>query len=156
YLLPTLSRNGANFFRTWSCPWNLPLEWKRSGNPKRYKNSDQYFNPGGIKRMEELLHLVDSLGLYIMLTLDMNSGNWANNPYNIANGGPVKTWAEFFSSVSAMDKYKNKLRYVVARWGYSTHIAAWEFFNEIDNGVFTRNDSIVIPHSAVTHWHDEM
>jgi hypothetical protein len=156
YLLPTLSKNGANFFRTWSCPWNLPLEWKKSGNPKRYHNSDQYFNPDGVKRMEELLHLTDSLGLYFMLTLDMNSGNWSNNPYNVINGGPVKTWAAFFTSTEAMDKYKNKLRYLIARFGYSTHIAAWEFFNEIDNGVFNKADSILIPHIAVTNWHDEM
>jgi hypothetical protein len=156
YLLPTLSRNGANFFRTWSCPWNLPLEWKKPGNSRRYSATDQYFNPSGIRRMDELLQLVDSLGLYFMLTLDMNSGNWSNNPYNQLNGGPVSSWADFFVSTRAMEKYKNKLRYVVARWGYSTNIAAWEFFNEIDNGVFNRSDSVLIPHSAVTQWHDEM
>jgi hypothetical protein len=155
-LLPTLSKNGANFFRTWMCPWNLPLEWKISGNPKRYANTTEYFNPGGIKRMEELLYLVDSLHLYMMLTLDMNSPNWRTSPYNAANGGPVKTWAEFFTSQAAMDKYKNKLRYVVARWGYSTNIAAFEFFNEIDNGVFTKQDSIIIPHANITNWHQEM
>lgn len=156
YLLPTLSKNGANFFRTWMCPWNLPLEWRVTTNPKRYSNTTEYFNPGGIKRMEELLKLTDSLHLYFMLTLDMNSGFWRNNPYNAANGGPVKTWPEFFTSAAAMDKYKNKLRYIIARWGYSTNIAAFEFFNEIDNGVFTKNDSIVIPHSSITNWHEEM
>lgn len=51
---------------------------------------------------------------------------------------------------------RNKLRYVVARWGYSTNIAAWEFFNEIDNAVFTQQDSLLIPHDAVTLWHGEM
>ena len=156
YLLPTLSENGANFFRTWMCPWNLPLEWKISGNLKRYANTIEYFNPGAVKRMDELVHLADSLKLYMMLTLDMNSGNWQNSPYNQLNGGPVKTWPEFFSSQAAMDKYKNKLRYLVGRWGYSTNIAAWEFFNEIDNGVFTKGDSIIIPHINVTNWHDEM
>jgi len=29
---------------------------------------------------------------------------------------------------------KNLLRYAVARWGYSTHVAAWEYFNEMDPG----------------------
>jgi len=29
---------------------------------------------------------------------------------------------------------RNLLRYAVARWGYSTHVAAWEYFNEIDPG----------------------
>jgi hypothetical protein len=156
YLLPTLSKNGANYFRTWMCPWNLPLETQKVGSTKRYVNATEYFHPGGIKRMEELVHLIDSLGLYLMLTLDMNSGNWHNSPYNIENGGPAKTYTEFFSLPASMEKYKNKLRYVVARWGYSTNIGAWEFFNEIDNGVFTRSDSILIPHAYVTHWHREM
>jgi hypothetical protein len=138
------------------CPWNLPLETQKVNSTKRYKDTEAYFHPGGIQRMEELLHLIDSLGLYVMLTLDMNSGNWRNSPYNVANGGPAKTYTEFFSLPEAMEKYKNKLRYVVARWGYSTNIGAWEFFNEIDNGVFTRQDSILIPHVYVTQWHQEM
>ena len=156
YILPTLSKNGANFFRTWMCPWNLPLEWKNSGNLKRYANTDEYFNPDGVKRMDELVHLTDSLGLYFMLTLDMNKGDWNRSSYNQINGGPVKTWPEFFSSPAAMQKYKDKLRYLVARWGYSTSIAAWEFFNEIDNGVFGKEDTILIPLSSVTQWHNEM
>ena len=29
------------------------------------------------------------------------------------------------------------MRYAIARWGYSTHIAAWEYFNEINPGLPT-------------------
>jgi hypothetical protein len=139
-LLPPLAKNGANFFRTWMCPWNLPLDYQRVSNPKRYSNTTEYYNPSGIKRMEELLHMCDSLHLYVMLTLDMNSGKKS----------------DWFTGQASMDKYKNKLRYLVARWGYSTNIAAWEFFNEIDNGVFTKGDSVLVPHAYVTNWHDEM
>jgi uncharacterized protein DUF5060 len=32
---------------------------------------------------------------------------------------------------------KNFLRYVVARWGYSTHVGAWEYFNEMNPGAPT-------------------
>jgi len=32
---------------------------------------------------------------------------------------------------------KNFMRYAVARWGYSTSVAAWEYFNEIDPGLPT-------------------
>ena len=32
---------------------------------------------------------------------------------------------------------KNLLRYAVARWGYSTSVAAWEYFNEINPGLPT-------------------
>jgi hypothetical protein len=143
------------------CYWNMPLEWQKVGATKRYSNSDQYFNPGAIKRMDELVHLTDSLGLYFMLTLDwhghlMEKGGWKNSPYNVINGGPAKTPTDFFALRSARDKYKNKLRYVVARWGYSTSIAAFEFFNEIDNAAFNSADSVIIPHNLITQWHDEM
>jgi hypothetical protein len=161
YLLPTLSRNGANFFRTWICYWNLPLEWQKVSSTKRYVNSPEYFNPGAIRRMDQLMQLTDSLGLYCMLTLDwhghlMEAGGWRNSPYNRLNGGPAATPTEFFTLPAAQQKYKDKLRYVVARWGYSTSIAAWEFFNEVDNAVFTQQDSLLIPHAAVTLWHAEM
>jgi hypothetical protein len=111
--------------------------------------------------MDELVNLTDSLGLYFMLTLDwhghfMENGGWKNSPYNAANGGPAKTPAEFFSLQKAKEKYKNKLRYVIARWGYSTSIAAFEFFNEVDNAAFSKEDSILIPHQYITQWHDDM
>jgi hypothetical protein len=37
----------------------------------------------------------------------------------------------------AISQAKNLARYVAARWGYSTQIAAWEYFNEIDPGLPT-------------------
>ncbi|MDF7814199.1 DUF5060 domain-containing protein [Hymenobacter sp. YC55] len=161
YLLPTLARNGANFFRTWMCYWNLPLEWPKVSATKRYANSTEYFHPGAIKRMDELVQLTDSLGLYFMLTFDwhghlMEQGGWQNSAYNQRNGGPARTPTEFFTLPAAREKYKNKLRYIVARWGYSANIAAWEFFNEVDNAAFTQQDSVLIPHDAITLWHGEM
>ena len=161
YLLPRLAACGGNFFRTWMCSWNLPLEWKHVGPTRRYSNSSAYFNPGGIIRMDQLVELCDSLGLYFMLTIEPHGdlipdGDWRINNYNSANGGPAATPTAFFTSLAARRQYKNKLRYLIARWGYSTSIAAWEFFNEIDNAAFTRQDSVRIPHDVVTQWHMEM
>lgn len=161
HLLPTLSQNGANFFRTWMCYWNMPLEWQKVRSTKRYSNTGEYFNPGALSKMDHLVNLSDSLGLYFMLTLDwhghlMENGGWKDSPYNKVNGGPAGTPTEFFSLPASKEKYKNKLRYVIARWGYSTTIAAIEFFNEVDNAVFTQQDSILIPHQYVTQWHDDM
>ncbi len=34
----------------------------------------------------------------------------------------------------AVEDAKRLLRYVVARWGYSTSVASWEYFNEMDPG----------------------
>mgnify|MGYP005845669031 CR=1 FL=1 len=37
----------------------------------------------------------------------------------------------------AIRQAKKTLRYAVARWGYSTHVAAWEYFNEMNPGLPT-------------------
>lgn len=156
--LKELSDNGSNFFRTWMCSWNLPLEWKKVVDTRRYTNSPEYFHPGGIKRMDELVEMADSLGMYMMLALDwhgglMNESNWPRSNYNSVNGGPVATPREFFTSALAKEKYKNRLRYLVARWGYSTSIGAWEFFNEIDNASYA---TPAIPDADIRNWHGEM
>ena len=39
--------------------------------------------------------------------------------------------SDFFTDVRAKADYKNRLRYLVARYGYSTSVFAWEFFNEV-------------------------
>lgn len=161
YLLSKLAANKGNFFRTWICSWNLPIEWKEVNATRRYASSNQYFNPGAVKRMDELVNLCDSLGLYFMLTIDWHGAlipdaEWRTSNYNSANGGPAANPVEFFTGQAARGQYRNKLRYLVARWGYSTSIAAWEFFNEIDNAAFTRQDSLRIPHEAITQWHMEM
>lgn len=163
YLLPTLAENGANFFRTWMCAWNLPVSWPQVQGTDRYSNSGEYFNPEGIRRMDELMALCDSLDLYLMLAMDYHGalipgGGWQHNRYNRANGGPADSPADFFANEEARKMAKNKFRYLIARWGYSTHLAMWEFFNEIDNAVFTPtpHDSTLIPHALVTDWHREM
>lgn len=161
YLLPSLANNGANFFRTWMCYWNLPLEWKQPRSTKRYQPSTEYFHPGAIRRMDQLVDMCDSLGLYFMLTLDwhghlMEHGGWKHSSYNKVNGGPAENPTAFFTSQQAQEKYKNKLRYIIARWGYSSSIAVWEFFNEVDNAAFTQQDSILIPLPVIAQWHLEM
>jgi len=158
-LLSSLARNGGNFFRTWMCQWNLPLEWQTVHATKRYTDTKEYYNPGGIRRLDQLVTLADSLGLYIMLTLD--SGGSLSNTFwydsSMYRGGKVIS-AEFFRSATIRQKYKDKLRYIVARWGYSTSIAAFEFFNELDNMAFTPSphDSVIIPHEAITEWHSAL
>lgn len=158
YLLGTLAASGGNFFRTWMCPWNLPLEWKNVSNTNRYANDDSHFNASAIGRMDQLVDLTESLDLYIMLTLD-NSGDfqgwsWRRSSYNLTNGGPVATPQEFFTDPAAKAQFKDRLRYLVARWGYSPHIGAWEFFNEIDNLMYGLPERI--PDDVVTAWHAEM
>ncbi|TDO19383.1 DUF5060 domain-containing protein [Pedobacter duraquae] len=148
YLLPALAQHGGNYFRTWICSWNLPLDWKSGFNNRRYTNSSAYFNPSAISKMDRMVNLSDSLGLYIMLTMGPGS-------YDAKNGRYATSTAAFFTDAKAKAQYKNRLRFIVARWGYSSAIGAWEFFNEIDNVQF-RDKNNPIPAEHIVQWHQEM
>jgi hypothetical protein len=50
------------------------------------------------------------------------------NPYSEFLSNP----GLFFTDSEAKASFKNQLDYIVARWGYSDHIMAWELFNEVD------------------------
>jgi hypothetical protein len=39
---------------------------------------------------------------------------------------------QFFIDPGAREMYRDKIRYIVARWGWSTNIFSWEFWNEIE------------------------
>ena len=56
--------------------------------------------------------------------------SWADNPYNKARGGVVDTPTEFFTDGKARQYAEKRLRYVLARWGYSSHLLAIDLLNE--------------------------
>lgn len=158
-MLKKLSSNGGNFIRTWMVYWNLPVDWRWVVNASRYSPSKSRFNETGIARMDELIGIAEKANVYMMLVLESHVGfmgsGWDNSIYNKKNGGFATTPQEFFTSAEAKAQYKNKLRFMVARWGYSPHIGIWEFFNEIDNVMYHNKDA-PIPDEAVTQWHTEM
>jgi hypothetical protein len=57
--------------------------------------------------------------------------NWGENPWNAANGGFLAKPEDFFTDARAKALTKAKYRYIIARWGYSPSILAWELFNEV-------------------------
>ena len=148
YMLRSLAIHGGNFFRTWIAPFNLPVDWKKGYNSNRYTPSDKYFNPSAIVKMDRLVYLCDSLHLFMMLTLGEGAAD-------IKAGGFSPTAADFFVNPKSKERYKNRLRYFIARWGYSPSIAAWELFNEVDNVQFKNKDKPISADSIV-QWHDEM
>jgi hypothetical protein len=75
--------------------------------------------------------------------------------YNIRDGGFSPSAADFFVNPQSKERYRDRLRYIVARWGYSTSIAFWELFNEIDNVQYSRRGNPVSADSIVD-WHREM
>lgn len=160
FMIKKLAANGGNFFRTWMIYWNLPVDWKQVQNNKRYSNSSLPYNLSGMERLDHVVELCDSLGVYMMLALESHVGlmgsGWETSSYNVKNGGFASTPAEFFALPEARKQYKNKLRLMVARYGYSSSIGAWEFFNEVDNAMYQGKPEEYINHAVVTDWHREM
>lgn len=148
YMLPEFARNGGNFYRTWICSWNLPIDYEGPFNNSRYNVSTEYYNPDALARMDHVIELSETLDLYIMLTLGQGG-------YTTRDRGPVTSPEEFFAAPEARAWYKNRLRYIVARWGYSPAIAMWEFFNEVDNVQF-RDPGNPIDGKLIVDWHEEM
>jgi len=148
YMLRALAAHGGNYFRTWISSFNLPLDWKKGFNSTRYTATTEYFNPSAITKLDRLVELSDSLDLHMMLTLGQGA-------YHTRDGGFANSAADFFVNPEAKQQYRDRLRYIVARWGYSSAIGAWEFFNEVDNVQFS-NKNNPIDAESIVKWHDDM
>ncbi|MFI5188644.1 MAG: DUF5060 domain-containing protein, partial [Chitinophagales bacterium] len=153
--LTKLANNNGNFIRVWMASWAFALEWKNGSNGfsglKKYKQTSAYY-------LDWLLDYCKQKDIYIMLSLN-NHGQvsttvnpeWTDNPYNSANGGPAANTWDFFTNATARALHKNRLRYIIARYGYSQNIASWELFNEID-----WTDQFDTYRANVKDWHNEM
>ncbi len=142
---------GENYTRLWMWPTAFGLE-EEPGTLTRYRLDRAW-------QLDYVLQLAEQRGIYVMLCLDFHGmlqiqpdywggdNYWPTNPYNTAQGGPCATPDDFFTSAAAMTIYQKRLRYLVARYGASEHLLAWELFNEIDN----EYDHLTPAHVAA--WH---
>ena len=174
YMLHKLASLGGNFYRIWFTsnlvrggdfrrqgqrpeqrPEMRPEQRPQPGND-RPKEMRPEFNEAMMAKVDYMVRLSDSLGVHMMMALDAHGFiiNWKGNRYNVLNGGPATTATEFFTMPECRRLYKNKIRFLIARYSYSPAIGCWEFFNEVDNGMYT--DAERIPDEAVADWHREM
>ncbi len=159
--LDQLYANRANCVRLWLCYWGMELEWKNIGYGG-YNGLRRYAQPSAYE-LDWILEYCAARGIYVELCLNNHgqlratgdNAQWAASPYNAANGGPcaaAQPWS-FFTDAAAKDTYKNKLRYLVARYGYSKNLLAWEFFNELD---LVENYASPAVRTASVAWVSEM
>lgn len=144
---------GVRVLRVWLAPWWLPVEAEHG----RY---DQ----GACARLDTLLGHAGDLGLKVVLCIEQHGnfqpeggeiGLWPKHPYNSANSGPCRNVGEFFTSPEARRLFRNRLRYLVARFGHSTALMAWELFNEVE-WVPYRWGEYERHRQRVLTWHVEM
>lgn len=158
--IPAYGGVGLNWMRIWMAHWSgLNLDWlppAMGASPK----------PGTLDLKvaadwDELLALAEANGVYVQLVLQHHgqysttvNPNWDENPWNAALPHGFLVYAsEFFTSEQARIFTKRKYRTIVARYGWSPAIMAWELFNEVHWVDALKNDNNV---EAVARWHAEM
>lgn len=155
-----LRQAGLDWSRVWMCHWGgTNLDWL----PDDLGPSPA---PGALdlrvaEFWDSIVAAAEAHGIRFQLVLQHHgqfstgaNANWQVNPWNAANRGFLLSPVDFFTDARARALTKRKYRYIVARWGYSTAIMAWELFNEAmwtdaRNGTAAEN-------AAVAAWHTEM
>ncbi len=135
-LFAKMAASGQNACVVWLAPWWLEFEW--SAKWKGFGGLTDY-NLANAWRLDHMLKLAEKHGIYLHLVLE-NHGKyslfvdpqWASNPYNVKNGGMLRTPEDFFTSIYAWNVYRKKLRYLIARVGHSPWILGLELFGEIN------------------------
>ncbi|NLG83453.1 MAG: DUF5060 domain-containing protein [Firmicutes bacterium] len=146
-----MAENGANYARIWLASWGFAPEWLDTGLGNYHNRQRQAW------QLDYLFELAEKHGIYIMLCLTNHGqfsrstdAEWDRNPYNVANGGFLQEPAEFLTDPRAKELFRRKLRYIVARWGYSPNLFSWEWFNEVNLATGLADDAILVP------WMEEM
>jgi len=159
--LKKLHNGGANWVRLWSCIYGtdagVALEWQNGSYSGYFQGAGKPSLQTSL-RMDRYVEIAEQNDIAIQFTFQHHgqfstsvNPDWAGNPYNVTGGGWLSDPVLYFTDPCAIKLTKNKYRYIVARWGYSPSIFAWELFNEVQ---FT-NAGLVADQNVVT-WHNTM
>lgn len=156
--VPAAGRAGMNLARIW-LQWNqvLSIEHKGTG-AGRYDLANAW-------RMDHVLDLARKSGVRVMFNCDspepyqkehywlgkLTSRPWDNCPHNAANGGPLRAPEEFYTTEEGHRLIRQRLRYIVARWGWDPNIFCWELWNELN--CFPGWEKLL---PQIAAWHVEM
>jgi hypothetical protein len=154
--LNKLADAGGNYTRLWLAnEWNPVALEKRSQTQGDGDGLGRY-DLRAAWRVDYVLDLARRREMRVLLCADSFNtfsagvfGAWKDSPYNAANGGPCKQPADVFTDPETKRLFQQRLRYLVARWGYDPTVLAWEFWNEVDLVTGYKSE----PAAA---WHREM
>lgn len=169
--IPKVAESGMNFIRFWGqCPWSpynlermpkyvdgVKLEGEvQNDSVVEYKGLGDY-SITNAERLDDLITLFEEYDIYMQYCIfnlwDFSSNHWKTNPYNIDNGG-MCVWrtndTNYWTHPSAKRYQKQLMRYLYARYSYSTSFGVFEFWNEADNKIAPDSPEIGAA------WHKEM
>ncbi len=151
-----LSENGANYFRHIVCPWNTEIEFEHLGNyANRMINAWEMDNMlDSAAAFDLVMHLNMAIHYTFERPIELHqqrywdwarAGDSLTNPvtgpdvgcfnsndsgYCYRNELAMEDPINFFDDPLAQSFYKKRIRYMLARWGYSTQIGIWEILSE--------------------------
>jgi hypothetical protein len=135
------SAGGVNVARVWMASWDMGIEWIDTGlgdYTKRLPNAwalDKVFEIGAKYDVSIDLVLINH-GAFSEST----NPEWFGSPYNIENGGPLKSPAEFATNETAKKFWERRLRYIAARYSASPALFTWEWWNEVNFTPISESD----------------
>lgn len=187
-LIKNMADGGANMIKLSMNSFSQEIEWEKLGNyTKRLYQAQELDNT--LELCEERGVLID-WGLQYQGVLnpktcysDVFATSWGtengyygseycykklikeNNPENANNFEFTNNPIHFFSDEVAKGFYKQRIRYFLARYGYSTNIGIFELFSEINTNMYfdqTANSNCEFPeiseanYEIIETWHAEM
>ena len=149
--IPRLAKNGGNFARLWLGNGRLNVEGETRSGEYRLDNA---------WRVDQIIELSEEHGIYQKVSIEAirnlaaegvpkrTNDGFTPFSYAKANGGPCQSIKDFFELPEAKRLFRNRLRYIVARWGYSPNIMAWELWNEFNTVAVPKpKEDVIIPWS---------
>lgn len=132
-----MHRHGENFCTIWMTPWWLGLEW--SPTAPGYGGIGRY-NQIHAAQLDRVLECAERHGVYVLL-YTLNHGvlstvvdpEWYDSPYyKKGSSGVVDSPVDYFESAECRKLEERRLRYILARWGYSRALAGIVLCTEVD------------------------
>lgn len=154
--LEKLAAAGGNWSRIWMCHWDEKNpDWIEGG-----ANRPGEMDLAVARKWDRIVATADRLGIVFQFVLHHHgqfsttvNPNWQEHPWNKVNGGFLERPEDFFTDEKALALTRRKFRYVVARYGHSPAVMAWELFNEVE---FTDAAKTPDGRRAILEWHQKM
>lgn len=134
------AEGNSNMTRVWICHWAW-LEWSpKAGDKSTYSYAGRgYYNQVISCAFDDIVDMCEQAGLRIVVVTEDNdeTGNdddydgWKYNPYSTYQGGFVSSFDQYYKSQAVREQYKKRLRYIIARWGYSSAVYSINMWNDM-------------------------
>ncbi len=156
--IENLSQSGGNMVRVVNVPWSYEIEWDTLGkyNMARAWELDTLFSTcelNDVKMMFCMEH-----GTYTVLPGEQHL-DWNKHPYHRTLKN-VEMPEDFLVDSTARSWYRKKLRYFLARWGYSQSLGVFQLISEMEHWTLRGKNTNLKDNKGAQkkflNWHNEM